>query len=227
MSEFYSKGLARYNTVHGMDEDIPDNKPKQKIESINSRHFHTLIDAGYMPMDQANKIYRDNGYHMDLRYSNDKHHVVTDKHDQVYVNFRGSNNMNDVLSDAFLFAGLEHFDNRFINSEKLMKNLRKEYQDRNIISVGHSLGGSLAEHVNNEGYADKSITINKGIGLGGLGHFNKSNQTDIRTLTDPVSILSHTQRGGIRHNVPGSFNIDPLYAHSYKQLRKFDKKQRF
>ena len=226
MSEFYSKGLARYNTVHKMDENVLPNKPSQSIQSINSRHLHSLIDAGYMPLDQADKIYKNNGYALDKRFSNDKHHVVTDKHDQVYVNFRGSNNMNDVVSDVYLALGLEDYNNRFINSSKLVKNVRKEYKDRPIIGIGHSLGGSLVDHVNNERLLDKGITVNKGIGLSGLGQYNMLNQTDIRTITDPVSILAMTQKGRTYH-IPKSFNIDPLYAHSYKQLRKFNKKQRF
>ena len=217
---------SHYNRLAVMREP-KSNIPQTDLKSINSKHLHSLIDASYMNLDQAEKVAQENGFLLDRRFSNDKHHVLKDRNNQVYVTFRGTNSYNDLLSDTMLGLGLEHYDNRFKNSTKLVDNVKKHYSHSPIIALGHSLGGALSEHVTDHNpYIDKSITVNKAIGLNGLYKKTSSKQHDIRSSTDPISFLSKTQKGK-KTTIPKSITIDPLYAHSYKELRKFDKNQRF
>ena len=75
------------------------------------------------------------------------------------------------------------------------------------------MGGSLSEYSK----GDKIITINKGVGLSGIGKQLKSNQTDTRTNNDIVSVLSKTQSGIKKINIKTN-NISPLAEHSHKNL---------
>ena len=45
-----------------------------------------------------------------------------------------------------------------------MDDVKNKYKNKFITTVGHSLGGSLAEHVG----GNKILTVNNGVGIGGL-----------------------------------------------------------
>lgn len=195
--------------------------------TLNSRHLHNLLEASYAGTAEARKIALQNGYVMDEELSDRKQRVFRDKHDNSIIAFTGTRTFGDVMTDAALAVGLEDLTYRFTNSTKLAEKVKEKYHHSPIIAIGHSLGGSLAEHVNESGVIDKVITVNKGTGLGGIGKNINFNQTDIRTATDPVSFLATTQTGGKRFTVPDSFVVRPLRSHATYNIKKFDKKQRF
>ena len=70
---------------------------------------------------------------------------------------------------------------------------------------------------------DKIITVNKGVGFGGIGKGISNKQTDIRTGKDVVSLLSNTQSGGKKINIKTN-EINPLKIHSHKNLSKLNNK---
>lgn len=195
--------------------------------TLNSRHLHNLLEASYAGTDEARAIGKENGYLLDEEFSNRKQRVFVDKHDNAIIAFTGSRTYGDILTDSALAVGLADLTTRFSDSTKLVEKVKKKYSHSPILAIGHSLGGSLAEHVNKTGLIDKVITVQKGVGLFGIGKKLQSNQTDIHSNTDYVSALSNTQYGGTHINNPKSFIIDPLHAHSYKNLRKFDRNTRF
>jgi hypothetical protein len=199
----------------------------QRTPTINSRHLNKLLDASYAGTNEAEQIGLDNGYLLDKELSNRKHRVYTDKHDNSIIAFTGTRTIGDVITDGLLAVGLGDLTHRFSESTNLVKKVKNKYAHNPIITIGHSLGGTLAEHVNKTGLVDKTITVNKGVGLFGIGKKIKDNQTDIRSKTDAVSILSTTQNGGKHITIPDSFVIKPLRAHGAYNLKKFDKNLHF
>jgi hypothetical protein len=195
--------------------------------TLNSRHLHSLLEASYAGTNDAKRIGQENGYLLDEELSNRKHRVFKDKHDNAIIAFTGTRTLGDVVTDAALAVGLADATQRFRESTRLVEKVKKKYNHSPILTIGHSLGGSLAEHVNKTGLVDKVVTVNKGVGLFGIGKRIKDNQTDIRTYTDFVSVLSNTQDGGKRFTVPDSFVVRPLRSHGTYNLKKFDKGLRF
>lgn len=199
----------------------------QSAPTLNSRHLHSLLEASYAGTDQAREIGKQNGYLMDEELSNRKHRVFVDKHDNAIIAFTGTRTYGDVITDAALAVGLADMTYRFSDSLKLAEKVKKKYNHNPILAVGHSLGGSLAEHVNKTGYVDKVISVNKGTGLFGIGKQLKNNHTDIRSATDFVSSLSTTQSGGRRFTIPDSYVVRPLRSHGAYNLKKFGTETRF
>lgn len=199
----------------------------QHLPTINSRHLHNLLEASYAGTNDAREIGRQNGYELDEELSNRKHRIFTDKHDNAIIAFTGTRTYGDVITDVALGLGLADLTYRFNDSLKLAEKVKEKYHHNPILAIGHSLGGSLAEHVNKTGHIDKVITVNKGTGLFGIGKKLQDNHTDIRSATDLVSTLSTTQSGGRRFTVPDSYVIRPLRAHGSYNLKKFDTKVRF
>ena len=101
-----------------------------------------------------------------------------------------------------------------------MDNVKRKYANKPVTTLGHSLGGSLAEYAK----GDKIITVDKGVGIGTIGKRINKNQTDIRASNDLVSVLSNTQRGGRKIVLKDKANLNPLSAHNYRQLSKLNNK---
>jgi hypothetical protein len=197
------------------------------IQPLNVRHLHNLIDSSYMDNKGAKEKGLATGYLLDDELSNQNHKVFRDKHDTTIIAFTGTHNIGDVGTDALLAFGLHNYSTRFKESEQLVTRVRDKYGANPVLALGHSLGGRLAEHVNDKNLVDKSITFNKGAGLGDIYKHIKPNQTDIHSNTDYVSFLSNTQRGGKHINNPGTIILDPLYSHGTNHLKKFSKGERF
>lgn len=169
-----------------------------------------LLKASYKSQKEAQQILQPYGYTYDPALSSITDKVFLDKSGNPIVLHRGSKRIiEDWLSSNLpLAVGLEGGTERFKKSKKVIEELRQKYPEKSITSVGHSLGGSLAE----KSGADKAITFNKGAGLGDIGKQIPSTQTDIRTRFDLPSILSTTQTGGKRIELPGSLN--PIETHN-------------
>ena len=191
----------------------------KKTEAINPNQLKGLIQAGYQRNGPARDIAKKQGYELIDKFSNAERKVFLDNKKNPYIVNVGTRKFGDWGTNTAVALGLGRFTNRFKDSKKLVENVRKEYGNRPITNIGDSLGGALAE---NSG-GDRIITTNKASGVGALFKTLPKKQTDIRTGTDPVSVLSRTQFGGNQYTIRGTNFIDPLKAHSYKNLNKFDK----
>ena len=191
----------------------------KKTEAINPNQLKGLIQAGYQRNGPARDIAKKQGYELIDKFSNAERKVFLDNKKNPYIVNVGTRKFGDWGTNTAVALGLGRFTNRFKDSKKLVENVRKEYGNRPITNIGDSLGGALAE---NSG-GDRIITTNKASGVGALFKTLPKKQTDIRTGTDPVSVLSRTQFGGNQFTIRGTNFIDPLKAHSYKNLNKFDK----
>jgi hypothetical protein len=195
-------------------------KRVRKTEVINPNQLKGLIQAGYQRNGPARDIAKKQGYELVDKFSNAERKVFLDSKKNPYIVNVGTRKFSDWGTNLALSVGLGRFTNRFKDSKKLVENVRKEYgNNRPITNIGDSLGGALAE---NSG-GDRIITTNKAAGIGSLFKTIQKKQTDIRTGTDPVSLLARTQFGGNKFTIRDTNFLDPLKAHSYKNLNKFDK----
>ena len=191
----------------------------KKTEAINPNQLKGLISAGYQRNTPAREIAKKQGYELIDKYSNAERKVFLDSKKNPYIVNVGTRKFGDWGTNTAIALGLGRFTKRFQDSKNLVANVRKEYGNRPITNIGDSLGGALAE----QSGGDRIITTNKASGIGALFKTLPKKQTDIRTGTDPVSVLSRTQFGGNQYTIRGTNFIDPLKAHSYKNLNKFDK----
>jgi hypothetical protein len=195
-------------------------KRVRKTEVINPNQLKGLIQAGYQRNGPARDIAKKQGYELVDKFSNAERKVFLDSKKNPYIVNVGTRKFSDWGTNTAIALGLGRFTNRFKDSKKLLENVRKEYgNNRPITNIGDSLGGALAE---NSG-GDRIITTNKAAGIGSLFKTIQKKQTDIRTGTDPVSLLARTQFGGNKFTIRDTNFLDPLKAHSYKNLNKFDK----
>ncbi len=96
----------------------------------------------------------------------------------------------DLKSDLALLTGLEKYDTRFKESQRITKLVKNKYQQEPKV-FGHSLGGTLAEKSGSKGTI---ITDNKGAGFWDIGKTIPKNQQDYRNKNNFISLLSLTQK---------------------------------
>lgn len=144
---------------------------------------------------------------------------------KTYVVHRGTHSMKDWATDVGMFLGMEN-TNRFKHSKKVQKNAEKKYGKENVITLGHSLGGRLAEKMG--GRSSQIVTYNKAVTPGSvLATFGKplpKKQTDIRTKLDVVSAMSKLQRMQNKTVEASTKTFNVIKAHSGDAL-KFNKLQ--
>jgi len=189
------------------------------ISKVSSAEVKDSIEASYSRTSKAESIGKKYGLRLDKQLSNANHKVFIDKERNPPVAFRGSKNENDLMTDGLLAVGLENYSTRFRDSKKLVEDVRKKYKNKPILSTGHSLGGAISQYAG----GDKIITVNKGVGLSGIGKEISNKQTDIRSRNDIVSVLSKTQHGGKKITLKTN-HINPLREHSHSNLDKLNNK---
>jgi hypothetical protein len=181
-----------------------------------------LIAGSYQRNTAAREAGNKYGLRLDDSLSNAEHKVYVDRRNRPTVAFAGTRKIGDWGTDLLLGLGLEKYSTRFRDSKKLMEDVRKKYSAPATI-VSHSLGASLSEYAG--GKNDKIITVDKGVGLSGIGKTIGKNQIDIRTSNDPVSLLSNTQKNlGKKIVIKDKKNFNLLDAHNYRYLDKLKNK---
>lgn len=199
--------------------------PQNAIRSppnIGTDKIRDLLQASYSRNTPAREIGNKYGLRLDDSLSNAEHKVYVDRKNRPTVAFTGSRKVGDWGTNLLLGLGLEKYSTRFRDSKKLMEDVRKKYSAPATI-LGHSLAASITEYVG--GKKDKLITVDKGVGLSGIGKTIPKNQTDIRTSNDPVSLLSNTQKNlGKKIVIKDKNNFNLLDAHNYKYLDKLNNK---
>jgi len=198
--------------------DIPNQMKNEDQDLMDKHELKKLIKGSYADNDKAERIGHHLGLNLDKELSNNEQKVYIDKKGKPTIAFKGTNMFSpkDLYTDAALLFGLESHTQRFQDSKKLVDAVHKKYGKATI--VGHSLGGSLASASGSK--KDHIVTVNKGVGIGGIGQKIKRNETDIRTVTDPISLLSLTQKHkGKNITLPNSTILNPLKAHEWKNLK--------
>lgn len=182
-----------------------------------------ILKSSYLTNKDAEKKLENKGYTLDKELSNKNQKVFTDNQGNPNISFRGSKTVKDwLVSDVAILTGLQNLDPRFKESLKLTKQVKKKYEDKPINITGHSLGGSISDYVNRNVKLPKGSkveTYNKGVGVGDLFKSVKSNQTDIRTQNDIVSLGSITQKHKTNNLKTIKKFQDPITAHNINNLK--------
>ncbi|KAJ1625116.1 hypothetical protein T492DRAFT_844217 [Pavlovales sp. CCMP2436] len=185
-----------------------------------------LARASYLPLAEAARYGETLGYKLDTELSRPNTMVFVDRSGQPVVAHRGSVTAKDWLVDDALIAVGAHQNTDRLNLARSITAATEIKYGRTANSVGHSLGGRLAEQ---SGSAGQIVTVNKAAGLGDIGRRQPSGtrQTDVRTRMDAVSAFSslgrrpEIQGSSFGHDLCGAFGTS-LYDSLRKKSRKDD-----
>jgi len=176
-----------------------------------------LLKSSYLPQKEAAEKLKHYGYDYDHELSRMDTKVLVKDGKPIIVH-RGSKTARDWLDDGLLAFGLEKYSKRFQDAKEITKKAEEKY-NKSADTVGHSLGGSLAEK---SGANGNIITYNKGVGLGDIGTKKNSNrQLDVRAEGDIVSLLGNTQNSN--KEIVKNKGYNPLsYLHNAFNAHKTD-----
>lgn len=193
---------------------------KEKITKISDKHdigsktFKAMLDDTY---DAKAKTIGD--YTLDSELSGKRARVYKHKsNNTVVVAHRGTQGIHDVFTDLSLTLTGKH-SKRIKYAQEIQKKANEKYGAENITSIGHSLGGYIAEEVAHE--KSDIITLNKAAVFKDIGKKISNRQTDVRTTNDLVSFLSKTHTGGNKIEIDdGGKNF--IEAHNTSHLEKLE-----
>lgn len=199
-----------------------DNQKGIRPPEVSTTRIRDLISASYQRNTGARDIGKKYGLSLDDSLSNSQQKVYVDKSGSPTVAFTGSRTAGDwLITNPMLALGLEKYSPRFRKSAKVLEDVKKKYGKPALVT-GHSLGAAIAASVG--GKSDKIVTVDRGVGIGGIGRKLRSNITDIRASNDLVSALANTQRGGRKIVLKDKGNLNFLKAHDYRLLDRLNNK---
>ena len=146
-----------------------------------------ILKTSYLNQKEAKNKFNNSGYKYDDNLSSNDAKVFVDENGKPNIAFRGTKpRFKDYVSDLALLTGLEKYDTRFKESQRITQLVKEKYGKEPDV-FGHSLGGALAEKSGSKG---NIITDNKGVGVSGIGRTVPKNQQDYRNKNDFISLLS-------------------------------------
>lgn len=207
---------------------------KAQIKYLNSLHggsmeaddIQDLLTASYDPelKDVGNYI-------IDKDLSDDRVKAYVDKDSGKVVSVhRGSKGWRDWLDNyQYLSKGIFKHSSTYDDHKTRQKKINKKYGKDNITLLGHSRAGKYVEQLNDDTKGkkknyDEVITYNKATNWSDIGRKNKKNQFDIKTSSDPVSVLLGWQKSKNKPTTIKTKTWNPLKAHSPKMLSKLGNK---
>lgn len=173
-----------------------------------------FLDNSYLDPKSQKKII--GGYKRDDELSGRRVQVYTDQEGKAIVSHRGTQGFKDVLTDAKLAVGKLTGTDRYKHAKKIQQKAVEKYGKENITTLGHSLGGSIAERAGKIS-GNRVITYNKGVSPLDFSKKLPKKQTDIRSTGDLVSFSGKLQKGN-KINLSHGY-LNPLKIHSTKPLK--------
>lgn len=183
-----------------------------------------------MRTQEAKKLYKASyaatrkntaGFVVDRKLSGKRVQVYKNpNNNEAYVVHRGTASIKDWVTDLGMALGYEG-GKRFKHSKKIQRQAEEKYGKDNITTLGHSLGGRLAEKYHRG--KGKIITLNKAATPKSITRKTPANQIDIRSSNDPVSVLSNFQKHTTKPVVIKSTTWNPIKAHKVKSIGKEDR----
>lgn len=187
-------------------------KGSKKGGSLTAAETGALIKSSY---DRKNKDIGD--FKIDKSLSGKRTKVYfNEAENKPVIVHRGTDSIQDVGTDLGLMFGYR--GKRFKHAEKMQKKVEKKYGTDNLHTLGHSLGGIVAEEVG--GKSKNVITLNKAVSPWEINRVNGKNQTDIKTSNDPVSMLNKFNNNNNKTSVIKSEGWNPLAEHSSDVLSR-------
>lgn len=182
------------------------------MKSDRKKEIKSFLSASYKPGQKvANNVY-------------DKH--LSGKRVAVYQNpttgkatiiHRGTASMTDWLKTNVPMALGYEGGNRFKHAKKIQRKTEKKYGAANVTTMGHSLGGRIAEKVGKK--SAKIITYNKAATPKSILTPTPKKQKDIRTSGDLVSKLSTFQKHKTKMTTINSGLLNPIAAHDISLIK--------
>jgi predicted esterase YcpF (UPF0227 family) len=150
--------------------------------ALGARNLQSMLANTY---DKKGKNI--DGFELDKNLSGKRTKVwYNPETNQSVVGHRGTANAKDWITDARMAYGNET-NNRFKHAKKIQKKAEAKYGQENISTIGHSLGGRLAEKYGKN--TNEVITVNKAVIPKTMFDKVQSNQYDVRSSRDVVSAL--------------------------------------
>jgi len=116
------------------------------------------------------------------------------------TNFGSRKWYNDLKSDHAILWGLEKQDNRFKNAQSHLDKVKNKY-GKNITVTGHSLGGSITDHLARSNHDIKGIAFNRGSGPLQSLRKRPKNLIDVSNRNDPISYFARSSKGKRKQNI--------------------------
>lgn len=192
---FINRNLSRGKRIIGRLSSFAEKSPlimknATKLEELNAweKTLIKIIDQTYqktrtLQIEDLNLVFQDT---TTVAYLNSE---------DLIIGFRGTDSLQDVLTDIDIVKHNENKNERFLEDLKRYDGLIEKYPGRNITLVGHSLGSAIALFVNSKRDSVNEVYIvNPAINLRNIlqsyTRNNRGNVTIIRTPNDPVSLLA-------------------------------------
>ena len=163
------------------------------------------------------------GFDIDHSISKPTATVMRHRHTgQVVVAHRGTKEASDWANNAVYGIGGEQaykLTHRYKDSQRVQKRAEEKYGKHNVVTVGHSQGGLLAQMLGKD--SKEIVTVNKATRPQEVltGSSKKKNQHDIRSSSDPVSMFrSPFAKKKNTTTIKSKSYFDPLGEHSYNIL---------
>jgi hypothetical protein len=192
--------------------------PKRKLIGcgLPASTLKQFIDLSY----ETNSTQAPAGYTIDKSLSDSRVKVYTsNKNSNVIVVHRGSAALSDWIDNAlYATTGNVKSSGTYKQHKKKQDAAIAKYGANNIISIGHSRGAKYAEELNKDNPVKEVITYNKAAGLHDVRQKNPSNQTDVKTSRDIVSLLTPLQQSSNNVVTIKQDTLNPHTAHMTSAL---------
>jgi len=176
--------------------------------SLKANVMQELLRASYNPKDKVAGFELDNSI---SSATSKVYHSPT----QTVVAHRGTKGLADWATDSvYAYGGIPYIKStpRYKSALKVQKSAEAKYGAKNVTTIGHSLGGLLAELVG--GNSKEILTFNKATRLG--SNLKQDIQTDVSTTGDVVSSLNPLQKN--KQVVIDSKTGNPITEHGLDTL---------
>lgn len=183
--------------------------------TVDSSPLKTILQGSYKPQQEFASDVSKIGYSYDPELSTMENKVfVSNETGKPSIAYRGSTTATDWVGNLKLGLGLK--DPEAERRIQLADKVKQKYGDIDTI-YGHSRGGLLAEQAG-ERTGAKVVTYNKATVPTDVFKNIRSEQTDVRTSRDIVSLPSFLQTGGKKQTLTTPVTTTVLGAHSISQL---------
>lgn len=185
---------------------------------FHTSHVKSFLDKSYETKKSSRPP---TGYKKDTNLSGKRVQVYSNNEGKSVVVHRGTAGFKDIITDMKFSLNKKAFksSDRYQHSKRIQEEAHKKYGKHNTTTMGHSLGGALAENVGRK--SDKVITVNKAASLSPYSKKIPKNQVDIYSKKDLVSKLSHHHGG--KKVVIEAKTRNPLTEHKVNILDRVSK----
>jgi hypothetical protein len=187
------------NKIRDVAFEYITRKPKQPKTFAGKLSY-----LSYLPENERAVEGSKLGLDLDRDLSDKTHTVFKDRSsDKVYVTFRGTSDLQDVVPDLNIALGRQNKDKRFQTAVDRTKQVQEKYKGKSIELHGHSLGGALAIHASSKtGLPGKALNPGLNILQRNIKH----------------NIVIERQKGDLVSQIFDKSGENPLIAHGVENF---------